>query len=73
MRTVALCAGMIAVTLLAGCRDPEVAAADGRILRDGEGCAYFAEPGVGNVTALRRVPDADQSQCDRSRPQGGAR
>ncbi|CAB3972304.1 MULTISPECIES: hypothetical protein [Burkholderia] len=49
-----------AVLALAACRED---IPDNRILLDRDGCAFFARPGVGDTTFLKRLPDADEPRC----------
>ncbi|AOJ09642.1 hypothetical protein [Burkholderia mayonis] len=56
---------ILAVLALAACRNQDASQTDNRILFDLDGCAFFARPGVGDTTFLKRLPDADEPRCAR--------
>lgn len=55
---------LLAIVLaLPGCRNPDYARADERIVYDQDGCAYFVRRGVGDVSFVAPLRDANKPEC----------
>jgi hypothetical protein len=51
------------VACLSGCREPDLAMADGRVLYDSDGRAFYVRPGFGDTSFIKPVPDANTGDC----------
>jgi hypothetical protein len=58
---IAALAGAAYVISFTGCSRED--RADGRILKDSDGCAYLAREGPGQASFITRLRDADDSTC----------
>ena len=61
MRVIAAIAVLFTI---AGCRSEANAKADGRILWDKQGCAYYVNPHFGDTSFIRPLPDSNAPECN---------